>query len=139
MVYQRTSSDKKFYAGVQGENLAIVVMFPIVGWKDKYGEGTFKGLFSRPGEKAAYYVDITNDDKYVYWSPREEDMYYDGVAQFQLQYEVDDVIAKMHQLNLFTKLSKFEGDFKFKFKIRLFLLNPKIYYKIWRKVKNSID
>ena len=58
---------------------------------------------------------------------------------FYNNYDFDDVIAKMHQLNLFTKLSKFEGDFKFKFKIRLFLLNPKIYYKIWRKVKNSID
>ena len=45
----------------------------------------------------------------------------------------------MKELDLFTKLSKFEGDNKFKLKIRLFLLNPKIYYKMWKRLKNSID
>ena len=45
----------------------------------------------------------------------------------------------MNELNLFEKLSKFQGDSKFKLKIRLFLLNPKLYYIIWRKFKNSID
>jgi hypothetical protein len=41
-------------------------------------------------------------------------------------------------LDLFSKLSKFKGDSKFKFKIRLFLLNPKLYYKMWKKFKNTI-
>ena len=54
-------------------------------------------------------------------------------------YDFDEVIDKMKELDLLTKLSKFEGDFKFKLKIRLFLLNPKIYYKVWKKFKNSID
>ena len=54
-------------------------------------------------------------------------------------YDFDDVINKMKELNLFSKLSKFEGDKKFKLKIRLFLLNPKIYYNVWKRLKNSID
>ena len=53
-------------------------------------------------------------------------------------YDFDEVIAKMKELDLFEKLSKYQGDFKFKLKIRLFLLNPKLYYKTWKKIKNSI-
>lgn len=58
---------------------------------------------------------------------------------FYNSYDVDEVIDKMKEMDLFTKLSKFEGDNKFKLKIRLFLLNPKIYYKMWKRLKNSID
>lgn len=53
-------------------------------------------------------------------------------------YDFDEVMSKMDDLDLFSKLSKFKGDFKFKFKIRLFLLNPKLYYKMWKKFKNTI-
>ena len=53
-------------------------------------------------------------------------------------YDFDEVMGKMNELNLFEKLSKYQGDSKFKLKIRLFLLNPKLYYKTWRKLKNSI-
>ena len=58
---------------------------------------------------------------------------------FYNSYDFNEVISKMNELNLFEKLSKFQGDSKFKLKIRLFLLNPKLYYIIWRKFKNSID
>lgn len=57
---------------------------------------------------------------------------------FYNDYDFDEVLSKMKELNLLEKLSKFEGDSKFKLKIKLFLLNPKLYYKIWRKFKNSI-
>lgn len=53
-------------------------------------------------------------------------------------YDFDEVLSKMKELNLLEKLSKFEGDSKFKLKIRLFLLNPKLYYKMWKKFKDSI-
>lgn len=58
---------------------------------------------------------------------------------FYNNYDFDEVINKMKELDLFSKLSKFEGDKKFKYKIKLFLLNPKIYYKSWKRLKNSID
>ena len=54
-------------------------------------------------------------------------------------YDFDDVINKMKELDLFSKLSKFKGDKKFELKIKLFLFNPKIYYNVWKKLKNSID
>lgn len=57
---------------------------------------------------------------------------------FYNDYDFDEVMAKMQELDLLTKLSKYEGDSKFKYKIKTFLLNPKIYYKTWKKFKNSI-
>ena len=53
-------------------------------------------------------------------------------------YDFDEVMSRMRQLDLFEKLSKYRGDKKFEYKIRLFLLNPKLYYKMWKKFKNSI-
>ena len=58
---------------------------------------------------------------------------------FYNNYDFDEVMSKMKELGLLEKLSKFEGDSKFKSKIKLFLLSPKIYYKTWKKLKNSID
>ena len=58
---------------------------------------------------------------------------------FYNNYDFDDVLNKMKELDLLTKLSKYEGDSKFKSKIKLFLLSPKLYYKTWKKLKNSID
>lgn len=54
-------------------------------------------------------------------------------------YDFDEVLGKMKELDLLTKLSKYEGDGKFKSKIKLFLLSPKLYYKTWKRLKNSID
>ncbi|WP_407378862.1 glycosyltransferase family 2 protein [Methanobrevibacter sp.] len=57
---------------------------------------------------------------------------------FYNDYDYDEVIGKMNELDLFDKLSNFRGDRKFAFKIKLFLFNPKLYYKLWKKFKNSI-
>lgn len=53
-------------------------------------------------------------------------------------YDYDEVIEKMKEMDLFNKLSNFKGDKKFSFKIKLFLFNPKLYYIMWKKFKNSI-
>lgn len=58
---------------------------------------------------------------------------------FYNDYDFDEVLGKMKELDLLTKLARYEGDSKFKSKIRLFLLSPKLYYKTWKKFKNSID
>lgn len=57
---------------------------------------------------------------------------------FYNDYDYDEVIKKMKELDLFSKLSNFKGNKKFSFKIRLFLFNPKLYYIMWKKFKNSI-
>ena len=54
-------------------------------------------------------------------------------------YGFDEVMYVMKKRNLFSKLEKFRGDVKFKLKIDLFLLNPRLYYRLWFKFKNSID
>ena len=54
-------------------------------------------------------------------------------------YDFDEVMVKMRELDLLDKLSKYQGDGKFKLKIKLFLLSPKLYYIMWKKFKNSID
>lgn len=59
---------------------------------------------------------------------------------FHCGYDFDGVINEMEKRDLFSKLKKYEGqDKKFKLKLRLFLLNPKLYYKMWFKFKNSVD
>ena len=57
---------------------------------------------------------------------------------FYNNYDYDEVIKKMKDLDLFPKLSNFKGDKKFSLKITLFLFNPKLYYIVWKKFKNSI-
>lgn len=54
-------------------------------------------------------------------------------------YGFDEVMYVMKRKDLFSKLDKFNGDPKFKLKIKLFLLNPRLYYKLWFRFKNSID
>lgn len=54
-------------------------------------------------------------------------------------YGFDEVMYVMKKRDLLSKLDKFEGDLKFKLKIKLFLLDPKLYYRLWFKFKNSID
>lgn len=58
---------------------------------------------------------------------------------FYNSYDFDETMSIMEEYDFFNKLSKFEGDFKFKLKVKLFLKNPRLYYKIWRLLKNSID
>ena len=57
---------------------------------------------------------------------------------FYNDYDYDEVIEKMRELDLFNKLANFKGDKKFELKIKLFLFNPKLYYILWKKFKNSI-
>ena len=54
-------------------------------------------------------------------------------------YDFDEIMAKMGDIDGFNKLSEFKGPFKFRLKIKLFLISPKIYYKLWMRFKNSID
>lgn len=54
-------------------------------------------------------------------------------------YGFDEVMYVMEKRNLFSKLDRYEGDLKFKMKIKLFLSDPKLYYRLWFKFKNSID
>lgn len=53
-------------------------------------------------------------------------------------YDPVKVLSKMEELDFFDKLKRYKGNFKFSLKVKLFLLNPKLYIKIWKKFKNNI-
>ena len=89
---------------------------------------------------AQFFKDKNQDDlaELIYTSRIPKAIFGNMNYFFYNDYNYDDVIKKMNELDLFRKLSKFKGDKKFSFKIKLFLLNPKLYYIIWKKFKNSI-
>ncbi|ADC46909.1 glycosyl transferase GT2 family [Methanobrevibacter ruminantium M1] len=57
-------------------------------------------------------------------------------------YNSEDVFKKMDVLDLFNKLRQFKvfekRDWKFYLKVRLFLLNHRLYYKLWLRFKNNL-
>lgn len=61
---------------------------------------------------------------------------------FYQDYPFEEIMEKMNELNLFDKLKTFKpilkGDVKFYLKNKLFLLSPRLYYRLWKKLKNSI-
>lgn len=54
-------------------------------------------------------------------------------------YGFDEVFSVMRKKDLLSKMARYRGDLKFKLKIKLFLWNPRLYYKLWFRFKNSID
>ncbi len=58
---------------------------------------------------------------------------------FYNNYDFTQTMEEMGRLNLFNKLKNFKGESKFKFKIKLFLFNPKLYYKTWKTLKGRIS
>lgn len=57
---------------------------------------------------------------------------------FYHNYDYNQIMDKMNHLDLFSKLKNFKGESKFSFKITLFLFNPKLYYKLWKRFKDGI-
>lgn len=61
---------------------------------------------------------------------------------FYNDYNKDEIFGKMDELDLFNKLKQFKiydkKDIKFYLKVKLFLINPDLYYKLWKKLKNKI-
>ena len=57
---------------------------------------------------------------------------------FYHNYDYNQIMDNMNHLDLFSKLKNFKGESKFSFKITLFLFNPKLYYKLWKRFKDGI-
>ncbi len=61
---------------------------------------------------------------------------------FYNNYNKEEIFKKMEELDLFNKLKQFKiyekRDLKFYLKVKLFLINPNLYYKIWKKFKKGI-
>lgn len=80
--------------GYTGENLARRVRFPLKSWKALYGEGVAVLTVSREGDKFPYTALLEQDGSDIYWNLRGEDVAVAGGGECQLQYFVNDVVAK---------------------------------------------
>lgn len=94
MVIRKPSSDNKIHIGIQGEDLAYTVAVQITSFVQNFDIGEFAALFCRPGETDVYPVEITTDEKYIYWTPNIFDMQIAGNAKFELQYFVHNSLIK---------------------------------------------
>ena len=61
---------------------------------------------------------------------------------FYKDYPFDEIMEEMENINYKERLRQFKPyskkDLFFLFKTQIFLLNPKVYYKLWKTFKNSI-
>ena len=88
--------------GRQGENQATIVKFPVSGWNELYGDGSFSLLHKRSGDVAPYPVTIEYENGFVIWAVTSADVYYMGYGTAQLMYIVGDAVAKsvMHKTSV---------------------------------------
>ena len=80
--------------GRQGENNVETVSFPVQGWRDLYGEGSFELMHQRNKDRYPYPcpIEVTGED--VLWVIRDTDTAFAGRGQAQLTYVVGGAVAK---------------------------------------------
>lgn len=82
------------HIGRQGENLAKRILFPVQKVIEAYGNGTFQLVNRRFREKTPYPVEVTFEDGIVYWEVTNVDTAIAGDGECELQFYVNDVLAK---------------------------------------------
>lgn len=82
--------------GRQGENAAETVQFPVEGWEELYGSGSFELLHKRANDEYPYpcVLGFSEDRNYVEWVVSNADVAYVGRGTAQLIYVVDGAVAK---------------------------------------------
>lgn len=81
--------------GKTGENLAATVRFPVASWIEAHGIGTFQLLVKRNGDVYPYPAEVLlADETYVLWNITESDVANPGYGKCELQYFVDNILAK---------------------------------------------
>lgn len=85
---------KPLFEGVQGENEARSIQFDITPWVEELGDGAVTATAKRSQDSQPYPVTVTKDGTTVTWKPTSTDTAFAGVGSFQLEYTVDDVLAK---------------------------------------------
>lgn len=89
-----TVNGSDFSLGRRGENLVTQIRFPISGWSENYGDGSFGLLAQRQGDANPYPVSITTDSEYVYWTVTSADTGVAGIGKAELRYMVGEALAK---------------------------------------------
>lgn len=83
------------FLGKTGENLATTVRFHVSAWIADHGVGTFQLLVKRNGDVYPYPASIAlAEEAYVLWDVTESDVAYPGYGKCELNYYVNNVLAK---------------------------------------------
>lgn len=106
-----TEKDTDFCLGKQGENLALCVHFDVTNWPDLYGSGYYLLLNQRSADDVPYivYSDGAQTGNYMDWNVSNADTAYAGYGKCELQYIVNETLAKSLTFATFTIESLGDG------------------------------
>lgn len=79
-------SSRAIVLGNKGENNVNKVLFPVRGWKELYGEGTFGLIHQRPNDNDPYPCSVTLNGYFVEWIIGAADVDQIGVGRCELRY-----------------------------------------------------
>lgn len=80
--------------GHRGENEAREVVFDLTDYISTYGPGTARLLHQRDGDPAPYIVPAVQADSTLTWTVTDEDTAAPGTGSAELQWTVNNVLAK---------------------------------------------
>ena len=80
--------------GRRRENNAKKIVFDISHWRELYGEGTVVLLHQRSGDSSPYPCDIEVTHGNASWIITETDTFKEGRGSVELQYRIDETVAK---------------------------------------------
>lgn len=93
----QAKKNKVIPLGFQGENGVVTVQFDVTGWSDLYGVGVFTLMNQRPTEDFGYPCPVTISNNIVSWVVASADVYIPGNGRCQLDYKVNQKVAKSIQ------------------------------------------
>ena len=94
VINQSLENPKRLKIGYLGENDATKIVFDFSSWASEYGEGYLTVLLERYGEDYAYPVSIEQTGHVATWLVSNIDVAIVGLARAQVEYRVDNVLAK---------------------------------------------
>lgn len=96
--------------GHRGENEARQIIFDLTDYISTYGPGTARLLHQRDGDPAPYIVPAAQSDTTLTWTVTDEDTAAPGSGSAELQWMVNDVLAKSDIWNTRTKAALDDGS-----------------------------
>lgn len=109
MVQIQAKSIKVIQLGHRGENEARQVIFELADYISTYGPGTARLLHQRDGDPAPYIVPAVQDGEALTWTVTDEDTAAPGTGRAELQWTVNNVLAKSDIWNTRTKAALDDG------------------------------
>lgn len=94
MVQIQAKSIKVIQLGHRGENEAREIIFDLTDYINVYGPGTARLLHQRDGDPAPYIVPAVQDVDTLTWTVTDEDTAAPGTGRAELQWTVNNVLAK---------------------------------------------